>query len=272
VDILNKKLTVKSSCKICNSDADLFDVVDFNRIIDPSNYPKGLVGVPIYYYQCNNCRFVFTATFDDFKSNDWVDLIYNDVYYSEIDLAYKSKRPMLDAELISAITLRFGRNEVRGLDFGGGNGKMADILKKSGVDFSTYEPFGFSDFNPNKKYNLISSFEVLEHVVNPVETFQEILNFAENDFLLVLSTQTSDGLINASDRLKWSYVSPRNGHVSIYSKDSLTLLGNKFGLVHIPVSRGLHLFGKNIPINQYKYIAGLVKLKQLIYRKVGFVK
>jgi hypothetical protein len=258
-------------CKICNSNSVLFEVVDFNRIINSERYPLGLLGIPIYYYECTNCKFIFNIAFDNFSSFGWKTYIYNQDYFSKMDLAYEENRPTLDAELVLALAIKIGREKIIGLDFGGGNGKLSSILQKKRIKYLSYDPFDFvnTDLIPGAKFNFISSFEVLEHTTNPIGTFQEIVDFGSDKFILCLSTQTSDSLINNSNRLFWSYVAPRNGHVSIYSKKTLTLLGNQFGLKHLPVSRGLHLFSRGIPLGSLKYIAGLIKIKQLIYRKLG---
>lgn len=263
---LNNRQTVP--CKVCKSSSVLFDVVDFNRIINPDYYPLGLAGIPIYYYECSNCKFIFNVAFDNFSSFGWTEFIYNQDYYSKIDLAYEQKRPKLDAELVFFLVTAIGRKKIVGLDYGGGNGKLASILQKKGIKYSSYDPFGFSNIDLIRapKFNFISAFEVLEHTTNPLRTFQEIVDLGSDKFILVLSTQTHDDLINNEHRLSWTYVAPRNGHVSIYSKQTLTLLGNQFGLSHLPVSRGLHLFSRGIPLGYFKYVAGLIKLKQMIFR------
>lgn len=266
---LNNRYSVP--CKICKSNSVLFEVVDFNRIINSERYPFGLLGIPIYYYECTNCKFIFNIAFDNFSSFGWEKYIYNQDYFSKMDLAYEENRPTLDSELVVALATKIGREKIIGLDFGGGNGKLSSILQKKRIKYFSYDPFDFSniDLISGAKFNFISAFEVLEHTTNPIGTFQKIVDLGSDKFILVLSTQTSDGLINNPNRLLWSYVAPRNGHVSIYSKKTLTLLGDQFGLKHLPVSRGLHLFSRGIPLGSLKYITGLIKLKQLIYRKIS---
>src|SRR5262249_5069744 len=56
------------SCKICDSDAALYGVVDLQR---PCEFPGGarppLSGVPVYYRRCPQCSFLFTDAFDDWN-------------------------------------------------------------------------------------------------------------------------------------------------------------------------------------------------------------
>ena len=53
-------------CKCCGKPADLFGVVDFHKSCeDRRGPPLPLSGVPIYYYRCPNCGFLFTTAFDD---------------------------------------------------------------------------------------------------------------------------------------------------------------------------------------------------------------
>ena len=66
-------------CKCCGAAASLYGVVDFHKnceiirrkVLDVS-------GVPVYYHRCPSCRFIFTAAFDHFTTDDFHRHIYND--------------------------------------------------------------------------------------------------------------------------------------------------------------------------------------------------
>ena len=258
-------------CKICSGDSPLFDVIDFNRSCHPSNYSRGLIGVPIYFHRCNECGFVFTRSFDAFGADNWRRFVYNGEYFATLDPDYQETRPRLNAEVLMAICKWFGQKKVLAADYGGGNGALSMILRNRQIEYYTHDPYDLSDI-PEKyvgKFNLISSFEVLEHTTEPIKTFEDILKLVGDRFLLVLSTQCSDGLIDEASRLAWNYVAPRNGHVSVYARQSLQYVPKKFKLDYLPVSRGLHLFGKGVALQPFKYVAGLVKLKQRIMSKIS---
>lgn len=258
-----------SKCKLCDGIASLFDVVDFKRSCHEDHYPAGVAGIPIYYQKCDSCGLVFTRAFDEFSSHAWVKYIYNREYFSDLDPDYQIHRPTLNAEVVRAIGTAMGKRSLLGVDYGGGNGSFATLMRESGFTFFTHDPFASSDLVPTNdgKYTLVTSFEVLEHTVDPLETMEDILRLVGPQFVLVCSTQTLDGLASPAQRLNWHYFAPRNGHVTIYSRASLSKMAKIFSLDYLSVSRGLHLFGRGVSLFPLKYVAGLVKLKQRIQSK-----
>ncbi len=274
-EMLNEGLDLHApsftACKVCNGNSVLYDAVDFYRAAHPINYPFGLSTIPIYFYRCEHCGFVFTRAFDRFSAEGWRKFVYNKEYFARLDPDYQMTRPRLNAEVLLAICKLFGREKVLAADYGGGNGALSRILRSKGIQFYTHDPYEASDVPEEYfgKFNLVSSFEVLEHTTEPIETFKDILSLIGERFLLVLSTQCSHGLIDATRRLAWNYVAPRNGHVSIYTRQSLQRIAKGFALDYLPVSRGLHLFGRGLALPPFKYGAGLVKLKQRIMSKIS---
>jgi hypothetical protein len=64
---------------------------------------------------------------------------------------------------------------------------------------------------------------------------------------VLFSTLISDQNIRANQRLTWWYASPRNGHISLFSKKSLAILGAKEGFRFGSFSAGFHAFWRSIP-------------------------
>jgi len=120
-------------CKICDSEALPFDVLDFQKTCDYSIYPEGLVGVPVVYSRCGECGFVFTKFFDKFQADWWRHFVYNDEYYDRIDPDYKHKRPASVAREL--MMLLRPRNDVIGLDYGGGSGLLSDFMRNAGYKY-----------------------------------------------------------------------------------------------------------------------------------------
>ncbi len=238
-------------------------MTDFARVCDVDPYKYGLSGVPIYWHRCANCGLLFTTAFDKLSSFGWQTFIYDDFYYQTLDTDYQRIRPTLNSELVVKLC-RTLRGEIQGLDYGGGNGNLAAIVRQSGLNYLTHDPFGVSDDVEQftGQFNILSTFEVLEHTVDPHATFTDMLRFAAPEFVMIVSTQTADGLVDASNRLAWNYAATRNGHVTIYERRTLTRLAIAHGMVHLPVSRGLHLFGRGVPLGPLKWVASWVKLKQ----------
>ena len=97
-------------------------------------------------------------------------------------------------------------------------------------------------------YNLITAFEVFEHVPNPIAMMDDIVKaLNKNGAVILFSTLVSDTFINENERLTWWYVAPRNGHIGIHSLKSLRILGERFGLEFKSISPGVHAYFKLLP-------------------------
>lgn len=246
-------------CKICGATAQLFDVVDFAKTCSvPNVYPRGLSGVPIYYSRCSGCGFIFTEHFDAFSAEEWQREVYNREY-ADIDPEYLEVRPRENARLIKLFLL--GRKATAvGLDFGGGNGFTARLLTEQGWCFDTYDPFGAVSVSPTRKgqYNITTAFEVFEHLTDPVAAMSSIVDMmAPGPILLFVGTGSSDGLVKDPGRLSWWYAAPRNGHISLYSRQSLRALARKFALEYFSPLRGFHLFSRDMAHGEIRARAAL---------------
>ncbi len=238
-----------SRCKVCGGDAHPFDIVDLYKCCNPSLYPFGLSGIPVMYKLCQQCRFIFTDFFDQFTSDQWQAHIYNDDYI-KVDLEYVTVRPRQNArQLVSLLVGK--REEIVGLDYGGGNGLTAAIMRGNGWMFDSFDPFGHTDVHPDRegKYNFCSAFEVFEHSPDPVGSLRAIIEKASSERLIVLiGTTIHDSFITSETRLSWWYAAPRNGHVSLYSRRSLEILAAEFGLTYtsFQATTGTHLLTRGL--------------------------
>ena len=83
-----------AECKCCGAEAVLWDVCDFSKQCSAAApAPQPLSGMPVYYYRCGRCGFVFSCSFDDFSGDDFQQLIYNKEYYRSVDPAAVDQRP-----------------------------------------------------------------------------------------------------------------------------------------------------------------------------------
>lgn len=241
-------------CKCCGAVACLYGVVDFHKnceIIRPKILE--LSGVPIYYYRCSECRFMFTTAFDHFTKADFQRYIYNDEY-PLVDPDYQEARPRETAALLCG--LFSGARPQRILDYGGGNGTLAELLRAAGFSqVDTYDPF-VARFaaKPPHRYDCVVSFEVAEHSTDPKRTFADMNEFLMDPGVIIFSTllQPADIEQNA---LNWWYAGPRNGHVSLYSKASLEKVVQPFGFKLGSFNDNLHVLVRQIPDFARNFVA-----------------
>lgn len=231
-------------CKVCDGATALFDVVDFAKTCDARLYPAGLAAVPVYYRRCDSCGFIFTDFFDDFTPQQWSAHIYNDDYYRSVDPAYADQRPANNARGVDQL-LRQRKPGIVGLDYGGGSGRTCAHLRELGYRYDTFDPFGARSLTPEfaGRYNFCTAFEVAEHTPDPRGFVAAIVELASQERLAIfIGTQLHDGTVSEASRLSWWYAGPRNGHISLYSRRSMQLLAQRFGLDYTPFSSRTHLF------------------------------
>ena len=242
-------MKINYSCPICKDKAVLRDVVDFNRncegIID-EQFP--VLGKAVYYAKCKSCDLIYAPEFSNWSHEDFAREIYNEKY-SLIDPDYLIDRPKRNKILINNIFMN-GKTEIKHLDYGGGNGSLSELLKSDGWDSTSFDPFSESEnqkINSDEKFNLITAFEVFEHVADPNELINDISRFASDNCLIFFSTGIHDNQITSEKRLDWWYVAPRNGHITIYSHTSLQILANKHGLKFGSMGSSFHCYWNNFP-------------------------
>lgn len=216
-----------SRCKVCDGIAELTDVVDFNKTCNAVvQYRRGLLGIPVFYYECQACGFMYTRFFDDWDTEKFARFVYNKEYRS-VDKHYNSGRPALNARQLAHL---FGEHdEVAMLDYGGGSGMTAQLLRESGYPHvDVYDPFTHPE-RPQRQYDVVTAIAVVEHSPQPVEVFQDMKSFLRPDGLIVVGTATMDES-KRRERGNWWYIAPRNGHVSIFTIKALAALADRLGL------------------------------------------
>ncbi len=249
----------KYICSVCSSEAKILDVVDFNKNCEERN-GKFLekTGVPVYYAICEGCSFVFAPEFANWTQEEFTDKIYNHKYI-DVDPDYLNKRSNSNLILLNSL---FGdkKNNIRHLDYGGGNGELSRLLAINHWISKNYDPFSTAQIKINDlgAFNFITAFEVFEHVPNPSDIMENLKILIEDDGLILFSTLVNDGNIKINERLNWWYASPRNGHVSLHSYKSLKILGENYDFNFGSLGIGVHVYYKNFPKWANSLLAGSV--------------
>lgn len=180
---------------------------------------------------CSNCGYAWYPEFFSWSDSDFQERIYNDLYHL-CDQPFLEDRPNRLAAWLAPLV---GDGTL--LDFGGGEGQLADRLKRAGKSAQSYDPYyGDTDW-PDAKFDIVTAFEVVEHVPDQFWLFETLAGFLRPGGLIVFSTLLRPAEIGAD----WWYASPRNGHVAFHTEDSLRLVCTKAGLVLHSLSREMHL-------------------------------
>jgi 2-polyprenyl-6-hydroxyphenyl methylase/3-demethylubiquinone-9 3-methyltransferase len=242
-------------CKVCGNTANLFGRVDFNKHCDEGRSGKlPWSGKRIAYLRCTVCDFLFTRDFDAWSQADFAQKIYN-AEYALVDPDFAERRPAGNASFISQTFSEY-RDRISLLDYGGGEGRMMELLRANGFQsVNTYDPFSVEhNVSNDQKHDLITAFEVFEHVPDPIATMRDITQRLKPESLLLFSTLLQPANFGAIG-LSWWYVGPRNGHISIHSEKSLATLLKHFGLNLASASQALHIGFRQLPY----FAKGLLK-------------
>jgi hypothetical protein len=235
-------------CLVCGSGASFLDAVDFNKSCEEV---RGIVfppsGVLVDYFLCDHCGFCFSPEFQSWSFEDFERLIYNKDY-ELVDPEYKSIRPLANAKFLAHL---FGANkhEIRHLDYGGGSGLLSETLRQGGWASHTYDPIIDRGMNPEElgSFDLITAFEVFEHVADVTHLFDTLKKLCKPTGLVLFATMLSDGHIARSKKLDWWYGAPRNGHISLFSKNSLSVMATQRDLQYLRLSSDLHAMFTQLP-------------------------
>jgi hypothetical protein len=249
-------------CPVCAKLTNALDVVDFNKSCDMNrDYIVKLSLHPIYYFYCNNCSFTFSPEIYQWEDQKIRELIYNDDYI-KFDQEFFEIRPL---EMKNFISNNFNnlKNNIRHLDYGGGRGTMSSKLHADGWNSTSYDPFFGDHTMPNSKFNFITCFEVFEHSNNLDKLFNDLNHLCDQEIGIVLiTTALSDNIIKSGKRLNWWYASPRNGHISLFSKRSLLLIAKKNNFSLLSDGFSTHCLYKTKSLD---YFSDIPLLKELQY-------
>lgn len=234
-------------CKICGGVARLFDVCDFaTHCHRPPTGAETLTGIAVYYYRCSACGFLFTPLTDGWSVQEFQAHIYNDDYYRIYDPGYADERPRANANMIARF---FGANRqnLSVLDYGGGDGALCRILSQEHgfADALSYDPISQPDQPlPARRFDLVSCFEVLEHVNDPLPVIRQLGALADGMVLFSTLVQPAD---IETQRLRWWYAAPRNGHISLFSRPALAAAWRSTGMTLGSFNDNLHVAFRQPP-------------------------
>ena len=236
----------QTRCKCCGAQAFPYGVVDFHKNCEI--YRRKVLeisGVPIYYHRCPGCRFIFTTAFDEFTHEDFRRYVYNEEYLL-VDPDYPDARPRANAAVL--YHLFSGARPRCILDYGGGQGVLAELLQAAGFpQVDTYDPFvPRYAARPTDRFDCVVSFEVVEHSTDPARAFAEMNDCLTDKGLILFSTLLQPIDIDVQG-LNWWYAGPRNGHVSLYSRASLEKVVQPLGFKLGSFNENLHVLYREIP-------------------------
>ena len=185
--------------------------------------------------ECVSCGFARFDDMDRWSAEEFHAHIYNDDYHL-CDPPFLGARPRkLAAWLASALppqTL---------VDYGGGEGLLAELLRACDFDAVSFDPFYGDHAAPVSASPVVTAFEVVEHAPDQRGLFRTLLELCAPSGIIIFSTLLKPPKLQGD----WWYACARNGHVSLHSDESLRLLMAEFGLSLLSLSREMHVAARN---------------------------
>ena len=200
-------------CKICNKEVEKC----FNHVI--------LNKYDVDYFFCESCQFIQT------EEPFWLDEAYTSAI-GYIDTGLIKRNIFLSNATTIILYLLYSKNG-NFLDYGGGNGMFVRLMRDIGFNFYWQDKFASNIFAKGFEYRdvldnvkLITCFECFEHFNDPLGEIEKLLKISNS---ILFSTELFKG--SPPKPLDWWYYNFECGqHISLYSKNSLIEIANKFNL------------------------------------------
>lgn len=253
-------MTIK--CKICNSTS--------SKIFSG----KILKKYSVDYFQCENCHFVQT------ENPYWLSESYSSAIAST-DIGLISRNISFQ-NITSWIIKSYFDCKSKFLDFAGGYGIFVRLMRDNGFDFYRQDIycenlfakyFDVVDLNSVAKFELVTAFEVFEHLVNPIEEIGKIFQFSDVIFFST-ELQPQNKMNSTAD---WWYFAEETGqHISFYTLKSLEIMAKKMDCDLYSNNRNLHILTKKSlntnPFEEWENRNGKTLIIRGLYKIVGYIE
>ena len=189
------------------------------------------------YLQCVNCKLVFVPS--EFWLSTKEEKATYDLHIN--DPSDKGYRRFL-SRLKSPLQEKLEPDQV-GLDFGCGPGPTLSVMmEEEHYQMDLYDPFYFNDISVfGKKYDFITSTEVMEHLQNPRLTLKKLFHMLKPGAYLGIMTK----LVKDQNAFKkWHYIHDLT-HICFFSRKTFEYITEQY-------SAHLEIIGNDVIILQKK--------------------
>lgn len=213
------------NCKICSSEA---KSIFTEKVLTKYNAD---------YYKCSKCGFI--QLYDTF----WLNEAYESAITST-DIGLLSRNYSL-SNTTAVITNFFFNSTKSFLDYAGGYGVLVRLMRDKGYDFYRKDPYCENIFakefdceQNNGDFELITAFEVFEHLEFPLEEIDKMLQLGKS--LLFSTYLVPVTPLNSSK--DWWYIMPETGqHIAFYTIEALEVIAKKYSYNLYSNRRNIHL-------------------------------
>jgi hypothetical protein len=200
-------------------------------------FAQPILGEMASYFECGSCGYLQT------EQPGWLERAYADAI-NDADTGIM-RRNRENVGRVAMTLLAYNLLHGRVVDHAGGYGILVRLLRDDGIDARWRDKYcvnllarGFEAEGTG--FDLLTAFEMLEHVLDPVAEIDGMLADAD---VAVVSTE----LIQTAEtpRADWWYLGPGHGqHIGFFRRRTLALIADKVGCAFASDGRSLHLFSR----------------------------
>lgn len=200
-------------------------------------FTQQVLNRPVDYYECARCGYLQT------QSPNWLDQAYSRAI-NDVDTGIMVRNQLNVGRVVMTL-LAFDQLQGRVVDHAGGYGILVRMLRDVGVNAFWRDKYcenvlarGFED--DGERIDLLTAFEVFEHLVDPLAELRLMLDEAA---VVLLSTELIHSLATPSP--DWWYLGPEHGqHIGFFRAATLRLMADRLGCHHASDGRSVHLFSR----------------------------
>lgn len=224
----------------------------------------------VCYFRCDACGFVQT------EEPYWLDDAYSKpITASDIGLVSRN----LDlARITKSVVSMFFNADGCFLDYAGGYGLLVRLMRDAGYNFIWSDRYctnlfahGFTltpDAGKSVPFELVTAFEVIEHMRNPLQEMEEVLACSRN---ILFTTEIMPAELQQPGEW-WYYGLDHGQHISFFTLKSLGIMAQKYSLNFYSDGHSVHLFTEK-RLSPFLFRLSVLhhyaRLFSLLYRKAS---
>jgi hypothetical protein len=216
-------------------------------------------GRPAEYYECQHCLYI---QIDD---PSWLEEAYKrPINFTDTGIMVRNN---YNKRVVSSLMLSLGSLKSKVLDWGGGYGILVRLLRDMGIDAYWTDQYCENLFASHFEYtseeiDLVTSFETLEHLMEPVKEIRHMLSFAPN---LLISTEMAS--FPAPSIYDWDYYGTEHGqHIGFFRPLTIDTIANILGRKAIRLNKNIFFISNQNLKSTWVVAAYRVSLKLKLYK------
>lgn len=217
------------------------------------------------YWQCSSCSSV--QVLEPF----WAEEAHSRAI-SILDTGLVS-RSIVASRFVGVLIFLEKKLDSKVLDWGGGVGLLARLLRDQGIDTYSYDKYaegflveGFTipEKNVSEEFEFLLSVECFEHLISPVKTFEKITS--DKNYFVFTTELISTPPPDPREKSWWYYMPESGQHITFASARGIRSFAIKLGFDYYIQVGNLHILSKR----RLRSITRVI-LKNRIFRKIAMV-